>query len=99
MLAFDVATEVSKLVLTLGPGPAGVSIMVPADQAVEAPPLVSVDEWVSVHSLTVTSSPQTVTLPEGTTTRYLLLYFTKLPPVPDRSDRAQAVVCEVVATR
>jgi len=98
VLAFEEVTAVSKVTVTLGVAPAGVSIMVPVDSGVDSPPLASVGDWTSVHSLTVTKTPQTVTLPEGTKTRYLLLYFNKLPPVPDRDDRAQAVVCEVTAT-
>lgn len=90
--------HLATLSVTFGTVPAGVSVMVPDDQSLDAPPLDSVTNWTMLTTATVDSSPQTITLPDGTTTRFVMLYFTSLPTATDRADRVQGVVCEVTAT-
>ena len=90
--------QVSTLTLTLGTVPLGMSVMVPNDLTVTTPPMDTVADWTSIDDEAMALSPHTVTLPDGTSTRFILLYFTSLPPTPDGSDRVQASVCEITAT-
>jgi len=99
-LIFDLTNQQSltTLTITFGTSPVGLSVMVPNDQTVDAPPLDTVQSWASVLDTTVDSIPQTVTLPGGTTTRFVMLYFTNVPSIPGNDSRFQVSVCEVTAT-
>jgi len=97
VFSLDGAPQITTMTLTLVAVPAGLSIMIPADATLQSPPLDTVKDWTSVLDTTVDTSPQEITLPDGTSAHFIMLYFTNLPRSPDRPDRVQASVCEVSA--
>ena len=100
LLDFGAATSISTLTLTMYSTPVGMSVMVPKGDAAktDTAPMTSVTDWSSVLDITVDATPQTLTLPDGTVSRFVLLYFTKLPPFPLQDGYTQAGVCEVTVT-
>ena len=100
-LIFDLgqALPLGSLTLILGTTPDNISVMVPSGDAgsVDTPPLDTVHSWNSLADVTADASPFTVNLPV-TTTRFVMLYFTSLAPVPGKDGHVQASVCEVTAT-
>ncbi|MCL2490802.1 MAG: protein kinase family protein [Propionibacteriaceae bacterium] len=100
VLDFGSATTVSSLTLTMGAVPVNLSIMVPSGDAAQTDtaPMTSVTDWTSVLDTTVSTQPETLTLPDGTTTRFVLIYLTKLPEAEGGNGIQQTSICEVTAT-
>jgi len=99
VLDFGTAMTVSSLDLTMGVVPANLSVMVPTGDAAQTDtaPMTSVKDWTSVLDTTVSTQPATLTLPDGTVTRYVLLYLTKVPAAPGSTTIQQTGICEVTA--
>jgi len=100
VLDFGSATTVSSLTLTMGNVPVNLSVMVPSGDAAQTDtaPMTSVTEWTSVLDTTVDAQPATLTLPDSTKTRFVLIYLTKLPEVQGGNAIQQTSICEVTAT-
>ena len=100
VLDFGSATTVSSLTLTMGAVPVNLSVMVPSGDAAQTDtaPMTSVTEWTSVLDTTVSTQPETLTLPDGTKTRFVLIYLTKLPEAEGGNSIQQTSICEVKAT-
>jgi len=94
------ASTLVTLTLTMGITPVGLSVMVPQGDAgkVDAAPMDSVKQWRSVLDVTVDASPQTLTLPAGETSRFVLLYITKLPDLPGKAPLKQTSICQLAIT-
>ena len=99
MLDFSEAKTISSLTLTFASTPVGLSVMLPQGDAakIDTAPMTSVTDWTSVLDATITDIPQTLTLPEQTTSRFVMLYFTQLPPFAGQDGYSQAGVCDVTA--
>jgi len=100
VLDFGTATAVATLDVTVGTTPVDVSVMIPQGDAAhtDTAPMTSVKDWTSVLDTTISTQPATLTLPNDPRTRFVLLYLTKLPDVPDKGPFQQASICEVTAT-
>jgi len=100
ILDFGSATTVSTLTVTMGAVPVNLSVMVPSGDAAQTDtaPMDTVKSWTSVLDTTVVDQPATLNLPDGTKSRFVLLYLTKLPEVPDVNAIQQTSICEVTAT-
>ena len=100
MLDFGAATSIRTLTLTVASTPMDLSVMVPQGDAAQTDtaPMTSVTDWSRVMGATIDTVPQTLTLPDKTTSRFVLLYFTKLPPFPLQANYTQGGVCEVSVT-
>jgi len=98
-LIFDLGQleQLSSLNVTLGTTPNDLSVMVPNDQTVDIPPLDTVGSWTSVLDVTMDTATMSLQLPDATSTRFVMLYFTNLAPVPGKDNKMQASVCEVTA--
>lgn len=98
VLDLGAASHLATITATISVAPLGVSVMVPSDQSLKSPPLDTVRSWTSLVDVTLTGTTQTVVLPEGTNTRFVMFFFTDLAPVAGKSNRVQASLCEVTAT-
>jgi len=100
VLDFGVATKIATVTLTVDTTPVTMSVMVPKGDAaqIDTAPMASVTDWTNVMDATIDAIPQTLTLPSTVTSRYVLLYFTKLPPFAMAEGYTQAGVCEITAT-
>jgi len=100
VIDFGSTATVSSLTLTMGTVPVNLSVMVPAGDAAQTDtaPMDSVKSWTSALDTTVTTQPQTLTLPDNTKTRFVLLYLTQLPEVQGGNAIQQTSICEVTAT-
>lgn len=73
------AKEVSWVRLDLGSGATTAQIRVPSDSAAVVPPMRSENEWRTVKEVPASSGDFTVNLDQPVTTRFVLVYLTRLP--------------------
>lgn len=100
VLDFGTAISVATLNVTVGATPVDVSVLIPQGDAAntDTAPMTSVKDWTSVLAMTIDTTPVTLALPDAPRTRFVLLYLTKLPEVPNKGPYQQASICEVTAT-
>ncbi len=98
-LVLDLGSEVlvGHVTLLLDNEPNALQLMVPnqADPAADRPPMGTVGEWRVVAQNPEAGREVTLTPDEPVTTRWVMVYFTKLPPVGTalyRSGIAEATV-------
>jgi len=89
--------HVTSVTLTLDALPVTVEVRAPTvDPTGAQAPMDSQRQWTAVvDPAKVATSPVTLTLATPADTRWLLVYFTSLAPLPDRPNRFHAVVAEV----
>lgn len=84
-MVFDLGREVpvASVSLILDNQPNVLSLMVPrdADPSESAPPMDSVDQWQVIASDPAAGLQVSLSLDEPVTTRWVMVYFTQLPPV------------------
>lgn len=71
--------EVGRVRLKLGSGETTGEIRVPKDSTADSPSRRTIDDWIAVGKFTDETQTVTVTLDEPVTTRFVLVYLTKLP--------------------
>lgn len=98
-MVFDLGREatVANVSLILDNQPNGLQLMIPteADPASALPPMNTVNEWQVVASDPAAGLQVTLTPDEPVTTRWVMVYFTELPPVGSglfRSGIAEAYI-------
>ncbi len=82
LLDLGLAKEVSSVKLTLVGSGTTVQVLVPKD-ANHSASTTSVKDWVGVAEVPDAAAQTEIAMPTGTTTRYLLIYLTKLPGLGD----------------
>ena len=80
-LVFDLGTPVSisQITLTTDPRPVNIEVLVPGDLTATEPDMTTRAHWTRLTAASLTEATTTLDL-TATTTRYVLVYITHLPP-------------------